>query len=55
MKIMTLNALHFSRNDREFAEPVDFRWLAYLFRKKRELYKDHTLPNSTTLVKEREP
>jgi hypothetical protein len=37
MKVMTLNALHFSRNDREFAEPVDFRWLADLFREKLRL------------------
>ena len=37
MKLITLNALHFSRNDREFAEPVDFRWLADLFREKRWL------------------
>ena len=35
MKLVTLNVLLFRRDDREFAEPVDFRWLVYLFREKR--------------------
>ena len=37
MKLITLNALHFKHNDREFAEPVVFRWLAYPFLEKRRL------------------
>ena len=37
MKLVTLNVLLFRRDDREFAEPVVFRWLADLFREKRRL------------------